>query len=233
MRAPTPATLLLFSAFSVACTSMTAPQPQQQSGGDPPPSGTSPPGSGTSIPVDPGPEPDWPANTSCTGQPGEIYEFKVKRLFEGDEYPLCAFKGRVLLIVNGASYCGYTYHYGPLQKDLYAKYKTQGFSVLAFPSKSFNQEGDTAEEISSNCLTEYNVKFPVFAIGNVNPPNEQPVYTWLKAPAQGATGAIPWNFEKFLISRTGQVVKRFAYTIDPDPAKDPQIENAIKAELAK
>lgn len=155
----------------------------------------------------------------------------MKRLFQQDEFPLCAFKGRVLLMFNGASYCGYTYQYGPLQK-LYAKYKSQGLSVLGFPSNSFNQEGDTAAEISEACLSQYEVKFPVFAIGSVKGADIQPVFAWLTSQP-GATGEIPWNFEKFLVSREGRVVKRFAYTIDPDPAKDPQIEEAIQAELAK
>ena len=229
MRAPFYAALLL----SIACSTETATSGRsagEQNNGS---SGsTTPPPARTVTPVDPGPEPDWPAATSCAGQPGEIYEFKAKRLFEQDEYPLCAFKGRVLLVFNAASYCGYTFHYESLQRDIYAKYKSEGLSILSFPSDTFNQEGETSGEISDACLGKYGVRFPVFAIAPVKGPQIQPVFAWLTAQP-GATGDIPWNFEKFLVSRTGKVVKRFAYTIDPNPANDPQIENAIKAELAK
>lgn len=206
----------------------------QPSGGAPPNNGgeAAPPPSRTGTPVDPGPEPDWPANTSCAAQPGELYAIKPTRLFENDEFPLCAFKGRVLFIVNGASFCGYTYQYGPLQQKIYARYKSQGLSVLAFPSKSFNQEG-TTDEISTNCVNQYGIKFPLFAVANVNPPNEQPVYTWLKAQpvrAGDPTGAIEWNFAKFIVGKTGTVVARFAHTVEPDA---PQVISVIEAELAK
>lgn len=226
MRAPTYAALL----FSIACSTETTSPTNQPNGS----SGTQPPPSTTGKPVDPGPvtQSDWPENTACTGQPGEIYEFKAKRLFEQDEYPLCAFKGRVLLVFNAASYCGYTFHYESLQRDLYAKYKSEGLSILSFPSDTFNQEGETSGEISDACLNKYGVKFPVFAVAPVKGPQIQPVFAWLTSQP-GATGDIPWNFEKFLVSRAGKVVKRFAYTVDPNPANDPQIENAIKAELAK
>lgn len=214
--------------FSIACTSETT-QPTSQNGGGAPLAPPPPPA--TSTPVDPAPSvvPDWPTGTSCTGGPGELYALSATRLFENDSYPLCAFKGKVLLIVNGASSCGYTPQYEPLQKTLYAKYKPQGFYVLAFPSKSFNQEYDTAAEISANCTSKYGITFPMFAVANVNAPNEQPVYTWLKSQP-GATGDIPWNFEKFLVSREGKVVKRINYATSPDA---PEVIAAIEAELAK
>ena len=211
---------------AVGCTNETTP-----SGGQTP----APPA--TSKPVDEKPAslPTWPEDNGCSAASapaGSIYAISAKRLIENDEFPLCRFEGNVLLVVNGASHCGYTPHYGPLQKELYAKYRAQGFYVLAFPSDTFNQEEATAAGVSKACIDEYGIRFPMFAIGNVNPPNEQPVYTWLKGQP-GMSAAIPWNFEKFLISKTGQVVKRFAHTTDPDPATDPQIRDAIVAELAK
>lgn len=164
----------------------------------------------------------------CVGAPGELYALSAKALATGDAVPLCRFKGKVLLVVNVASQCGYTPQYTPLQ-SVFKTYEPEGFYVLGFPSKSFNQEYSDEEEISAFCTTQYKITFPMFALGNVNPPDEQPVYTWLKGQA-GYGEAIPWNFEKFLLSRTGQIVARFPYTTPPN---DPAIVAAIEAELAK
>jgi glutathione peroxidase len=176
------------------------------------------------------------APASCTGNPGELYELSATKLALSEELKLCTYKGSVLLIVNGASHCGYTPQYAPLQA-LYAKYKDQKFTVLAFPSKSFNQEKATDQDVSAFCTDEYHITFPLFTIGPVvDKPDvgeqAQPVYQWLRKQP-GMEVPVPWNFEKFLISRDGKAVKRFAYTLSPDPAVDPTIENAIKEELAK
>ena len=177
-----------------------------------------------------------PAPATCTGAPGELYELSVKTLAVLDEVKLCTRKGSVLLIVNGASHCGQTYQYEPLQA-LYAKYKAQKFEVLAFPSKSFDQEKSTDQEVRTFCTDQYKITFPLFTIGPVvdddaKGEKAQPVYQWLRKQP-GMEAPVPWNFEKFLISRDGKAVKRFAYTMNPDPAVDPTIENAIKEELAK
>lgn len=230
MRPSTLACLVL-AAAAAACTSSTT-TGTTGSGEQPPPgSKPQPPSTGPAEEPDPVDPTTDPNAKPCTGQPGELYALNARKLAGTEDIPLCRFKGSVLLIVNVASYCGYTPHYGGMQK-LYDKYKAQGLYVLGFPSKSFNQENDNEKEISTFCTDTYKITFPMFTIGNVNPPDEQPVYTWLKAQP-GVGGDIPWNFEKFLIARDGKAVKRFAYTMDPDPDKDTTIEDAIKAELAK
>lgn len=217
-------------AFALGCTA------------DAPPSGsekTAPAATGRPAPPNTGPieeEEEQPAPATCTGAPGELYELSVKTLAVLDEVKLCTRKGSVLLIVNGASHCGQTYQYEPLQA-LYAKYKAQKFEVLAFPSKSFDQEKSTDQEVSTFCTDQYKITFPLFTIGPVvdddaKGEKAQPVYQWLRKQP-GMEAPVPWNFEKFLISRDGKAVKRFAYTMNPDPAVDPTIENAIKEELAK
>lgn len=226
--------VLAVAALSFACANET---PPSTGGGQK----TSPPSAtGTPKPPDTGPvvddEDEQPAPATCTGAPGELYELTVKTLAQHEDVKLCTRKGSVLLIVNGASYCGQTYQYEPLQ-ELYAKYKDQKFEVLAFPSKSFNQEQDSDQEVSEFCTQNYKITFPLFTIGPVvdndaTGEKAQPVYQWLKKQP-GMEAPVPWNFEKFLISRDGKAVKRFAYTMNPDPAVDPTIENAIKEELAK
>lgn len=175
--------------------------------------------------VDPAFDPNAPP---CTGAPGELYALSARALGATESVPLCRFAGSVLLVVNVASHCGYTPQYAPLQA-LYDEYKAQKFYVLGFPSNSFNQESADEKEISTFCTNEYKITFPMFAIGNVNPPEEQPVYTWLKSQPGQATD-VAWNFEKFLISRKGQVVTRFLTAVEPDSA---EMASAIEAELAK
>ncbi len=167
-------------------------------------------------------------DVTCSGAAGSFYSFTLQTLTYKEPLPTCRFEGKVLLAVNVASQCGYTPQYAPLEA-LYQKYKAQGFYVLGFPSNSFNQELGDEKEISQFCADEYKITFPMFSLANVNPPDEQPLYTWLKAqPGYGA--AIPWNFEKWIISKKGQVAKRIAYTTSPD---DAEVTAAIEAELAK
>lgn len=195
---------------------------------------TTPPYTGPSDSANPDPTPP-PVN--CTGNPGELYELTVPTLEAADQVKLCAYRGRVILIVNGASGCGYTPQYAPLEK-LYAKYKEtqkKPFEVLAFPSKSFNQEKDTDKEVSTFCTTEYHITFPLFTIAPVidnAAKNEtaQPVYKWLYAQPGMAT-PVAWNFEKFLIGKDGKVVKRWLSAVSPDEGSE--IDMAIQAELAK
>jgi glutathione peroxidase len=169
-----------------------------------------------------------PNGAACTGQSGELYALSARALGATEEIPLCRFEGAALLIVNVASHCGYTPQYTPLQA-LYEKYKAQKFYVLGFPSDSFNQESDDEKEISKFCTDTYKITFPMFAIGDVNGTEQQPVYTWLKSQPDQSKD-VAWNFEKFLVSRDGKVVKRFAHTTTPD---DPSVLSAIEAELAK
>lgn len=218
--------LLLFAAAVAACTTSGSNDPPATTDAPPAPA-PKPPEKGPQddpAPVDPIDDP----NATCTGSPGELYELTARKLAFNEEIPLCRFKGAVLLAVNVASHCGYTPQYAPLEQ-LYQKYKDKKFYVLGFPSRTFNQEFEDEKDISAFCTSEYKITFPMFAIGNVNPPDEQPVYTWLKAQP-GVEGAIPWNFEKFLISREGKAVKRFVYTTAPDAA---ELIQAIEAELAK
>jgi glutathione peroxidase len=142
--------------------------------------------------------------------------------------PLCKFAGSVLMIVNVASNCGYTPQYAPLQA-LYDKYRAQGFYVLGFPSKSFNQELATGADVTAFCTSTYHITFPMFEIGDVNGAAQQPVYTWLKGQP-GYEADIPWNFEKWIIDRHGKVAKRINYSTSPD---DAAVVTAIEAELAK
>lgn len=177
---------------------------------------------------DPTPSPDPLEGPACTGAPGSIYEIEVKQLGTGDRVPMCRFEKKVLLIVNTASFCGSTPQLGPLE-ELYKKYEPQGFVVLGFPSASFDQEASNESEVTKLCTEKYGLTFPMFAIGNVNAPNQQPLYTWLKSqPGQSAD--IGWNFEKFLIGRDGKVAGRFLTAVEPDSA---EVTTAIEAALKK
>jgi glutathione peroxidase len=227
-----PRLLSLFVAAALAgCTSSSTPEPPGGGTTVTPAPGTGaprPPPSGepeTPAPPDPTTDPNAGA---CVGKAGELYALSAKKLTAGDDIPLCRFSGSVLMIVNVASHCGYTPQYAPLQA-LYTKYRAQGFYVLGFPSKSFNQEFSDDKDVSAFCTDEYKITFPMFAIANVNAPMEQPVYTWLKAQP-GYEADIPWNFEKFILSRHGKIVSRVPYTTSPD---NTAVVATIEAELAK
>ncbi|CAN5175934.1 glutathione peroxidase [soil metagenome] len=130
---------------------------------------------------------------------------------------LSDFKGRVALVVNVASKCGYTPQYKDLER-LHRTLSPLGFSVLAFPSNQFSQEPGTAEQIEEFCAEQYNVSFPLFEKIEVNGDNAHPLWQYLKQAKPGLLGteAIKWNFTKFLIDRAGQVVKRYAPGTKPD-----------------
>jgi glutathione peroxidase len=132
------------------------------------------------------------------------------------------YRGKVLLIVNVASQCGFTPQYAGLQA-LHQQYGPRGFEVLAFPCNQFgHQEPGTDAEIAAFCDTSYHVTFPVFAKIEVNGANAHPLYAWLKQEKGGLLGAaIKWNFTKFLIDRNGEVQARYAPTAKPESlAKD-------------
>lgn len=145
-----------------------------------------------------------------------IYSFDVKKI-DGTNALLNDYKGKVLLIVNTASKCGFTPQYKELQA-LYEKYKDQGFEILGFPCNQFmNQEPGTESEIQSFCQLNYGVSFQMFAKVNVNGKDAHPLFTYLTEQAPGILGmkAVKWNFTKFLVDRNGKVVDRFAPSTNP------------------
>ena len=146
-----------------------------------------------------------------------IYDFNVKTI-DGQEISMSKYKGKVLLIVNVASRCGFTSQYEGLEK-LFEKYKNEDFMVLGFPSNQFaNQEPQSNEEIKEFCSLTYDVKFDMFAKIDVNGENETPLYKFLKSSQKGILGTqdIKWNFTKFLVDKEGNVVDRFASTTTPE-----------------
>ena len=145
-----------------------------------------------------------------------VYDFTARSL-AGEEVPLQRYEGQVLLIVNTASQCGFTPQYKGLQ-ELYQTFSPRGFAVLGFPCNQFgHQEPGDAKEIEQFCTTNYAVTFPMFAKIDVNGSNAHPLYQYLKGEKSGLLGsAIKWNFTKFLVGRTGQVVARYAPTARPD-----------------
>ena len=145
---------------------------------------------------------------------------------DGTETDLSAYSGQVLLIVNTASACGYTPQYRGLQA-LYQRFKDQGFSVLGFPCNQFGgQEPGTADEIQDFCEKKFSVTFPLFAKIDVNGPDTHPLYQQLKSAKPGLLGSqdIKWNFTKFLVSRDGQVQKRYGSQKDPNDLEPAVLE---------
>ena len=146
-----------------------------------------------------------------------IADFSAK-LPNGEEISLAGKAGKVLLVVNTASRCGFTPQYDGLE-TLYRKFKDQGFEVVAFPCNQFGaQEPGNAEEIATFCKLTYDVTFPLMAKVDVNGDDATPLYQWMKGEAPGLMGSksIKWNFTKFLIDREGKVVRRYAPTDKPD-----------------
>lgn len=145
-----------------------------------------------------------------------VLDFDVNKA-GGGTAPLADHAGKVLLIVNVASKCGFTPQYEGLEA-LYRKYKDRGFEVLGFPCNQFgHQEPGNAEEIAAFCSLTYDVTFPIFAKIDVNGPHADPLYEYLKTAAPGLLGltSIKWNFTKFLIDREGKAVGRYAPTTTP------------------
>lgn len=145
-----------------------------------------------------------------------IYGIKVNNI-NNEEVSLGNYKGKVLLIVNTATGCGFTPQYEGLQK-LYEKYNGQSFEILDFPCNQFgNQAPGNVTEINSFCTLNYGTTFPRFAKIDVNGQNESPLYTFLKKAKGGVLGSkIKWNFTKFLIDRNGNVVKRYGSADKPE-----------------
>lgn len=157
-----------------------------------------------------------------------VYKFKVLNI-DKEEVALSDYKGKVLLIVNVASKCGFTPQYKGLEK-IYRKYKPQGFEILAFPCNDFKkQEPGTNEEIKNFCSVNYDVTFPLFDKISVKGENKTPLYKMLTDNPVTGKSEVRWNFEKFLIDKNGNVVKRFRSPTKPDSIK---ITSAIE-ELLK
>jgi len=159
----------------------------------------------------------------------EIYDIPVHTL-AGEPGDLSALRGKVALVVNVASRCGLTPQYAGLER-LQEKYGTEGFSVVGFPCNQFmGQEPGTSEEIATFCSATYGVSFPLFEKIEVNGPDQHPVYQELTkhADAEGTAGDVQWNFEKFLVSRDGEVLARFRPRTEPE---DASITEAIEAAL--
>ncbi|SHJ88559.1 glutathione peroxidase [Alicyclobacillus tolerans] len=158
-----------------------------------------------------------------------IYNFSVQTL-DGEEQSMEMYRGKVLLIVNTASQCGFTPQYEGLQK-LYETYGDKGLVVLGFPCNQFGgQEPGNEEEIRNFCETRYHVTFPMFVKVEVNGPNAHPLFQYLKKEEKGALGteSIKWNFTKFLVGRDGQTIHRYSPNTSPESIK-PDIEKALAA----
>ena len=157
-----------------------------------------------------------------------IYDFRVRDI-KGEEVSLKEFEGKVLLIVNTATGCGFTPQYEGLEK-LYKEYKNEGVEILDFPCNQFgNQAPGTNEEIVSFCSLKYDVSFKQFSKIEVNGENEEPLYTYLKSQKGGIFGKnIKWNFTKFLVDQNGNAIKRYGSTVTPE-----KIEKDIKILLGK
>ncbi len=156
-----------------------------------------------------------------------IYDFSAL-LLNGDLQKFDAYRGKILLIVNTASQCGFTPQYTGLE-ELYRTYKEKGLVVLGFPCNQFGaQEPGDAEAIGQFCQTRFDLSFPLFAKIDVNGDNAHPLYAWLKHEAAGILGteAIKWNFTKFLVDRNGKVIHRYAPATRPD-----ELVEAIEALL--
>lgn len=154
-----------------------------------------------------------------------IYDFKVQDI-KGDEHDMAEYQGKVLLIVNTASKCGFTPQFEGLQ-SMYRDLGDKGLAVLGFPCNQFmNQDPADDDAISQFCSLNYGVDFPMFAKIEVNGPGAHPLYRFLKSKAKGVMGSekVKWNFTKFLVSREGQVIRRYPPTAKPE---------AIRADIEK
>lgn len=159
----------------------------------------------------------------------DVYGFGAK-LLDGAEVSFNDYRGKVLLIVNTASQCGYTPHYAALE-ELYRQYRDRGFEVLAFPCNQFGkQEPGTASEIRAFCTQHYDISFPLFAKVDVNGAHAHPLFQYLKSRAPGIFGthSIKWNFTKFLLRKDGTVYRRYAFRTKPQ-----QLSNTIEKLLAQ
>ncbi len=165
--------------------------------------------------------------TTIAAHAGSIYDIPVKDI-DGKATTLNTYKGKVVLIVNVASHCGYTPQYKALEAT-YKKYEDKGFVILGFPCNQFGgQEPGSNEEIKLFCTSKYDVTFPMFDKIEVNGANRNPLYVMLAGKDSPFPGDIKWNFTKFLISKDGQIIKRFESKVTPD---SPEVIAAIDGAL--
>ena len=158
-----------------------------------------------------------------------VYEFEARQI-DGKDISLATFKGKVILIVNTASACGFTPQFGGLE-ELHKTFGGKGLVVLGFPCNQFGaQDSGQNSEIASFCQLNYGVSFPMMAKIDVKGPAAHPLYQWLSAEAPGLLGskAIKWNFTKFLVGKDGRVVKRYA-PLDKPASLAKDIEAALAA----
>jgi len=157
-----------------------------------------------------------------------LYNIPLKDI-DGKDTSLKPYQGKVMLVVNVASKCGYTPQYKELE-TIYEKYKDQGLAVVGFPCNQFGGQEPKAEaDIKEFCTTTYNVTFPMFSKIEVNGANRSPVYGILAGTGSPVAGDIKWNFTKFLVGRDGKILKRFESKVKPDA---PEVTQAIEAALA-
>jgi len=163
--------------------------------------------------------------TGSMAAASDIYGFTLPSI-DGNPMPLVNFKGKVLLLVNVASRCGFTPQYTALEA-IYEKYKERGFVILGFPANNFGaQEPGTNQEIKTFCSRTYNVTFPMYAKVSVKGSDQTPLYGYLTKEADPSrSGDIKWNFTKFLVDREGRVVQRFEPAVTPD---SPEMTSAIE-----
>ena len=165
----------------------------------------------------------------CLLAASSVYDFSLNSI-DGQAAPLGAYKGKVLLLVNVASKCGFTPQYTALEA-LYEKYKDQGLVVIGFPANNFMaQEPGTNEEIKTFCSRKYNVTFPMYSKISVKGDDKAPIYQFLtdKGVNPNTGGEIKWNFTKFLVARDGTVISRFEPAVKPD---SPEVIAAIEKAL--
>jgi glutathione peroxidase len=157
-----------------------------------------------------------------------VYSFTLN-FIDGKPAPLADYKGKVVLLVNVASQCGYTPQYSALEA-IYEKYKGQGFVILGFPANNFGaQEPGTNEEIKTFCTRKYSVTFPMYSKISVKGADQAPLYSYLtRETGTGIAGEIQWNFTKFLVDRDGKVVQRFEPAVTPDSK---EVTAAIERQL--
>jgi glutathione peroxidase len=160
-----------------------------------------------------------------------IYDYTINSI-DGKPTPLSSFKGKVVLLVNVASRCGYTPQYTGLEA-LYEKNKDKGFVIVGVPANNFmSQEPGTNEEIKTFCKSKYDVQFPIMSKVSVKGSDKTPLYQYLTSPEQNPKtgGEIKWNFTKFLIGRDGQILARFEPAVTPE---DAALTSAVSSALEK
>jgi len=158
--------------------------------------------------------------------PDNAFGFTMESI-DGKPMPFAQFKGKVLLVVNTASFCGFTPQYEGLQK-LYETYSAQGLVVIGIPSNDFNQESGSNAKIKEFCESKFGIRFPMTASSVVTGPKAVPFYTWA-VKTMGADVEPEWNFHKFLVNRDGKLIASFNHKVEP---MSPALQDAVKKALA-